>query len=60
MLEMLVDAYNPEFVEKSMRPVVSELMQALWAHLEPTSPYGVKVFCSLLAALHMNDFAWLQ
>lgn len=43
VLDLWVDSFNPEFIERSMAGVIRDLMLALWAHIQPhPSPHGTK------------------
>jgi hypothetical protein len=44
VLDVWVDSFNPEFIEKSMAAVLKPLMTTLWSHLKPHPyPFGAKV-----------------
>ena len=44
VLDLWVDSFNPEFIERSMAGVIRDLMLALWAHIQPhPNPHGTKV-----------------
>ncbi len=60
VLDLWVDSFNPEFIERSMAGVIRDLMLALWAHIQPhPSPHGTKasavvgrlLICLALAAV---------
>ena len=44
VLDLWVDSFNPEFIERSMAGVIRDLMLALWGHIQPhPNPHGTKV-----------------
>lgn len=52
MLDLWVDSFNPEFIERSMSGVIRELMLALWGHIQPhPNPHGTKVGVGALGGL---------
>ena len=43
VLDLWVDSFNPEFIERSMAGVIRDLMLALWGHIQPHPyPHGTK------------------
>jgi transformation/transcription domain-associated protein len=44
VLDVWVDSFNPEFIERSMAGMIRDMMLALWAHIQPhPNPHGTKV-----------------
>eukprot|EP00887_Chlorella_sp_A99_P004017 scaffold11.g4017.t1 len=59
VLDLWVDSFNPEFIERSMAGVIPRLMGALWAHVRPHPyPYGAKV-AEVLGKLGGRSRRWL-
>ena len=57
VLDLWVDSFNPEFIERSMAGVIRDLMLALWAHVQPHPyPHGTKV----LTVQAMLQVAWYR
>lgn len=58
VLDLWVDSFNPEFIERSMAGVIRDLMLALWAHIQPhPNPHGTKVrtFGTLTMRRHLQS-----
>lgn len=60
VLDVWVESFNPEFIERSMSGVTKPLMKALWAHIKPTSqgPFGHKV-AGMLGKMGGRGRRWL-
>ena len=60
VLDVWVESFNPEFIERSMSSVTKPLMTALWSHIKPTSqgPFGHKV-AGMLGKMGGRGRRWL-
>jgi transformation/transcription domain-associated protein len=60
VLDVWVESFNPEFIERSMSAVTEPLMKALWAHIKPSSqgPFGHKV-AGMLGKMGGRGRRWL-
>ena len=59
-LDVWVDSFNPEFIEKGMSAVLQPLMLALWSHLKPhPHPFGSKV-AEMLGKMGGRSRRWLS
>lgn len=60
VLDVWVESFNPEFIERSMLPVTKPLMTALWSHIKPASqgPFGQKV-AAMLGKMGGRGRRWL-
>ncbi|KAL4439666.1 hypothetical protein ABPG75_002667 [Micractinium tetrahymenae] len=59
VLDLWVDSFNPEFIERSMAGVIRNLMLALWAHIQPhPNPHGTKV-AEIMGKLGGRSRQWL-
>ena len=59
VLDVWVDSFNPEFIERSMAGVIPRLMAALWAHIRPLPyPFGARV-AEILGKLGGRSRRWL-
>ncbi|PRW20721.1 phosphotransferase inositol or phosphatidylinositol kinase [Chlorella sorokiniana] len=59
VLDLWVDSFNPEFIERSMAGVIRDLMLALWAHIQPhPNPHGTKV-AEIMGKLGGRSRQWL-
>jgi hypothetical protein len=59
VLDVWVDSFNPEFIERSMAAVIRPLMTALWSHIRPAPhPFGSKV-ADMLGKMGGRSRRWL-
>ena len=60
VLDVWVESFNPEFIERSMSRVTKPLMTALWGHIKPQSQgqFGHKV-ASMLGKMGGRGRRWL-
>ncbi|KAL4854024.1 Transcription-associated protein 1 [Chlorella vulgaris] len=59
VLDLWVDSFNPEFIERSMAGVIHDLMLALWARIQPhPSLHGIKV-AEIMGKLGGRSRQWL-
>ena len=60
VLDVWVESFNPEFIERSMSAVTKPLMKALWSHIKPSSqgPFGHKV-AGMLGKMGGRGRRWL-
>lgn len=59
VLEVWVESFNPEFIERSMAAVIRPLMAALWNHIRPPPyPFGAKV-AEMLGKMGGRSRRWL-
>lgn len=59
VLDVWVDSFNPEFIEKSMAAVIDPLMSALWSHIRPPPhAFGTKV-AEMLGKMGGRSRRWL-
>jgi transformation/transcription domain-associated protein len=60
VLDVWVESFNPEFIERSMSRVKKPLMTALWSHIKPQShgQFGHKV-ASMLGKMGGRGRRWL-
>ena len=61
VLDVWVESFNPEFIERSMSRVTKPLMTALWSHIKPQSQgqFGHKV-ASMLGKMGGRGRRWLS
>jgi hypothetical protein len=61
VLDVWVESFNPEFIERSMSRVTKSLMTALWSHIKPQSQgqFGHKV-ASMLGKMGGRGRRWLS
>ncbi|RMZ56591.1 hypothetical protein APUTEX25_003771, partial [Auxenochlorella protothecoides] len=59
VLDVWVDSFNPEFIEKSMAAHIRPLMQALWSLIRPPpAPFGARV-AEILGKMGGRSRRWL-
>ena len=59
VLDVWVESFNPEFIERSMAAVTKPLMAALWSHIRPPPhPFGSKV-AEMLGKMGGRGRRWL-
>jgi transformation/transcription domain-associated protein len=59
VLDVWVDSFNPEFIERSMAAVIRPMMAALWGHIRPPPhPFGTKV-ADMLGKMGGRSRRWL-
>ncbi|PSC74456.1 transformation transcription domain-associated -like [Micractinium conductrix] len=59
VLDLWVDSFNPEFIERSMAGVIRQLMLSLWGHIQPhPNPHGTKV-AEIMGKLGGRSRQWL-
>lgn len=59
VLDVWVESFNPEFIERSMAAVMKPLMAALWSHIRPPPhPFGAKV-AEMLGKMGGRGRRWL-
>jgi hypothetical protein len=60
VLDVWVESFNPEFIERSMAAVTKPLMAALWSHIRPPPhPFGAKV-AEMLGKMGGRGRRWLS
>ena len=61
VLDVWVESFNPEFIERSMAGVTKPLMTALWRHIKPSpqGPFGHKV-AEMLGKMGGRGRRWLR
>jgi hypothetical protein len=60
VLDVWVESFNPEFIERSMSAVTKPLMAALWSHIRPPPhPFGAKV-AEMLGKMGGRGRRWLS
>lgn len=59
VLDLWVESFNPEFIERSMMAVMKPMMSALWSHVRPRPyPYGERV-AEMLGKMGGRGRRWL-
>lgn len=59
VLDVWVEHFNPEFIERCMSAVMKPLMTALWSHIRPPPrPFGVRV-AEMLGKMGGRSRRWL-
>ena len=59
VLDVWVEHFNPEFIERCMAAVMKPLMTALWSHIRPPPrPFGVRV-AEMLGKMGGRSRRWL-